>query len=147
VDLRVVQLPKIKPLFLRAWACLTLTEAIASLLDQVTSYRLVESFVNRKFSALASMLLLVLLSACATAPPVQEMSDARQAIAAARQAGAESHAAVKLQEAELMLESAENYLQTGSSNGYWSARRAALSAKDTALDALLVSRGVTNPDP
>jgi len=90
---------------------------------------------------------LVLLSACATAPPVQEMSDARQAIAAARQAGAEEYAADQLKEAEAMLAAAEGYLQSGSSNGYWSARRAALNAKDTALDALLVSRSATNPDP
>jgi hypothetical protein len=75
------------------------------------------------------------------------MSDARQAIAAARQAGAEQYAAGQLKEAEALLESAEGYLQSGTSNGYWSARRAALSAKDTALDALLVSRSATNPDP
>ena len=90
---------------------------------------------------------LLLLASCATAPPVQEMSDARQAIAAARQAGADQYASDQLKEAEAMLASAEDYLQSGTSNGYWSARRAALNAKDTALDALLVSRSATNPDP
>jgi hypothetical protein len=96
---------------------------------------------------LAPILCLIALAGCATAPPVQEMSDARQAIAAARQAGAEQYAADQLKQAEFMLESAEGYLQTGTSNGYWSARRAAVDAKDTALNALLVSRSATNPDP
>jgi hypothetical protein len=81
------------------------------------------------------------LAACATAPPVQEMSDARQAIAAAREAGAQEHAADRLQEAQRLLESAEGYLENDNNpNGFWSARRAALSAKNTALDALLISR-------
>jgi len=77
---------------------------------------------------------------CATAPPVQEMSDARQAIAAAREAGADSLAIVQLAEAEQLLDSAETYLATGSSGGYWQARKAAISAKEVAFEALLTSR-------
>ncbi|MCB1844769.1 MAG: hypothetical protein KDI09_17535, partial [Halioglobus sp.] len=46
------------------------------------------------------------LAACETAPPVQEMSDARQAIAVAREAGAEDRAASELRQAEAYLESA-----------------------------------------
>ena len=90
----------------------------------------------RCFAVLVSLLLV----GCATAPPVQEMSDARQAIAAAREAGAEQFASSRLAEAEELLKRAEDHLQAGSPNSYWSARRAALGAKDTALDALLVSR-------
>ncbi|MEM9208926.1 MAG: lipoprotein LipL71, partial [Pseudomonadota bacterium] len=45
-------------------------------------------------------------SGCESAPPVQEMSDARQAIAVARDAGAEQIAAAELSEAEALLDSA-----------------------------------------
>jgi hypothetical protein len=82
----------------------------------------------------------LLLGACATAPPVQEMSDARQAIAAAREAGAESLAAERLQQAEALLATAETQLQTGIPSSYWAARKAAIDAKETAFDALLISR-------
>ena len=75
---------------------------------------------------------LSLVSACETAPPVQEMSDARQAIAVAREAGAEAHAAAQLIAAEQFLESAERNL---SDNHYAQARRDALEAKELALDA------------
>ena len=37
---------------------------------------------------------IVFSTACETAPPVQEMSDARQAISVAKEAGAEKHAYV-----------------------------------------------------
>ena len=84
--------------------------------------------------------LLGLLVACATAPPVQEMSDARQAIAAAKEAGAEDLAVDQLGEAEILLMSAEKYLQTGTSSAYWQARKAAVSAKEVAFEALLTSR-------
>ena len=91
----------------------------------------------------------LLASACATAPPVQEMSDARQAIAAAREAGAEQFAASRLAEAEALLDSAESYLGWDNSSGYWSAKRAAVSAKEIAFDALLISRNAREaaPDP
>ena len=85
---------------------------------------------------LSSMLLLaatlVLASACESAPPVQEMSDARQAIAVAREAGAEDYAADELSEAERFLKSAEEKL---SAEQYNDARRDALQAKERALDA------------
>ena len=85
-------------------------------------------------------LLLLSVLACATVPPVQEMSDARQAIEAAREAGAETYATGQLQQAQNSLVAAEGYLQTGTSNAYWQARKAAISAKETAFDALLTSR-------
>lgn len=84
------------------------------------------------------VLLAVLVCAgCASAPPVQEMSDARQAIAAAREAGAAELAADRLQAAEKSLAEAESQLQGGV---YRAARRAALAAKGSAVDALLLSR-------
>jgi len=89
---------------------------------------------------LAVVLAAALLGACATAPPVQEMSDARQAIAAAREAGAAELAPNELIKAEGLLEGAEDYLEAGTSSAYWQARRSAQRAKDVAFEALLVSR-------
>lgn len=83
---------------------------------------------------LASML--VVASGCEIAPPVQEMSDARQAIAVARDAGAETHAADELSEAVHYLETAEQRLNEES---YAEARRAALAAKSKALTARRLS--------
>ena len=77
--------------------------------------------------------LLLGLFACGSGPPVQEMSDARQAIAVAREAGAEAHAAEDLSAAEAYLESAQKNL---SERAYNDARRDALRAKLKALDAL-----------
>ena len=70
------------------------------------------------------------MSACETAPPVQEMSDARQAIEVAKEAGAAERAAFHLKAAEDYLESAHSYTE---------ARRDAKQAKMKALDALKAS--------
>ncbi len=85
--------------------------------------------------------LLLALSACGSGPPVQEMSDARQAIAVAREAGAASHAAEDLSAAEAYLESAQRNL---SERAYGEARQDALKAKLKALDALAATE---RPDP
>ncbi len=77
--------------------------------------------------------LLLALAACGSGPPVQEMSDARQAIAVAREAGAAARAAEDLSAAEAYLESAQKSL---SERAYNDARRDALKAKLKALDAL-----------
>jgi PBP1b-binding outer membrane lipoprotein LpoB len=102
---------------------------------------LISKFLRLNQPIRASILVAaLLLSACATLPPVQEMSDARQAIAAAREAGAENYAASQLIQAQELLATAEGYLETGTSNAYWQARKAAVSAKEVAFDALLTSR-------
>jgi len=85
-----------------------------------------------------SIILAVLLSSCGAGPPVQEMSDARQAIAAAKEAGAEERAAEDLRAAEAFLDSAERNL---SERSYGSARRDATLAKERARLALEVSEG------
>ncbi len=85
------------------------------------------------------------LAGCATAPPVQEMSDARQAIAAAREAGAEQLALDQLDQAENLLENAEAFLGVGTSNAYWQAKKAAVDAKEMAFEALLTSRNAKSP--
>ncbi len=65
--------------------------------------------------------------------PVQEMSDARQAIAAARAAGAAEHAPVDLNAAQAAIQKAEQDLQL---EHYTRARLAALEAKRRASAAL-----------
>lgn len=75
---------------------------------------------------------LLLLGACTVMPPVQEMSDARQAIKAAREADAERYAPQKLRSAEDSLELATNTLEQGE---YEAARMAASVAKALAIKA------------
>jgi hypothetical protein len=79
------------------------------------------------------VVLLLVIAGCVSGPPVQEMSDARQAIAVAKEAGAKELAAAELGEAEAYLISAQSKL---SDRSYSPARRDALLAKEKALDAL-----------
>jgi hypothetical protein len=72
------------------------------------------------------------LIGCAGAP-VQEMSNARQAIKAARDAGAERLAPQMLNEAQTLLQQAENSLQK---RAYREARRDAIAAHHKAAEAL-----------
>jgi len=81
---------------------------------------------------------------CQTAPPVQEMSDARQAITAAKEAGAEEYASEALAAAVGFLESAEESI---SSKSYARARRDALEAKARAHDALKLSEAGRDQSP
>ena len=67
-------------------------------------------------------LCLLAVGACASGPPVQEMSDARQAIAAAREAGAATYADEGLRSAEARLAEAETQLNQ---RMYWDAKRLA----------------------
>lgn len=76
-------------------------------------------------------LLLGLLVGCASAP-VQEMSDARQAIQAARDAGAERYVPEAFSGAERLLNQAEKELELGM---YSDAQRTAVAAKETAIRA------------
>lgn len=79
---------------------------------------------------------LLFLAACATIP-VQEMSDARQAIQAAEEAGAVEHAPAALRNAKRLLTSAERKLQR---QAYSSARVDAREARRHAAEALRSSR-------
>lgn len=85
---------------------------------------------------------LFVVAACESMP-VQEMSDARQAISAAREAGAEQHAAEQLTEAETALAKAERFLGTRS---YGVARREAMTAKSAAIDALRISEAARDAE-
>ena len=74
---------------------------------------------------------LLILAACATAP-VQEMSDARQAIRSAEASGAASHSLETLSAAQQLLEKAQGRLEAGEYN---EARRYAQQARDRAISA------------
>ena len=77
--------------------------------------------------------LVVLLAGCVTSPPVQEMSDARQAITAAEEADAEKVAADTLADARRFLAEAERHIQE---QAYGPARINAVRAKNRAALAL-----------
>ena len=89
--------------------------------------------MHRIYLALASgLLILLLISGCATSPPVQEMSNARQTIQAARDAGAQEHAPERLQVAEKLLDRAAVKLKDGD---YPVARNLAIEAQQQAMQA------------
>lgn len=76
-------------------------------------------------------ILMLALAACATAP-VQEMSDARQAIRSAEAVGAAQRSPESLTAAQRLLRKAQVYLETGA---YDDARRYALDARAQAIKA------------
>ncbi len=82
--------------------------------------------------ALWVLLLPLVVAGCAVAPPIQEMSDARQAIKAAREAHAEQHAVQPLRNAEIFMNKATEELQHGD---YVEARKSAVAAKEEAVRA------------
>ena len=88
--------------------------------------------------------LLLVTAGCETGPPVQEMSDARQAIAVAKEAGAAEFAPDELREAEAHLDSAQKNL---TDRAYNLARRDAVQAKNKALDALAGAENAGESDP
>ncbi len=73
--------------------------------------------------------LLTLGAACGSAP-VQEMSEARQAIEAARAAGAEQHAVERYERAQSLLKTAEDMLNE---RHFRKARESAAQARDEAI--------------
>lgn len=90
------------------------------------------------FRGLLLTLLCAGLFGCAGAP-VQEMSNARQAIKAARDAGADQSAPQKMSEAQSLLEQAETSLQKGD---WRDARRNAVEARGRATEAMLKAHAV-----
>ena len=75
---------------------------------------------------------LVALSACTTMPPVQEMSDARQAIGAAEAVNAAQHAPEPLDTAQDLMRKAQSSLESGA---YDEARQLARDARQQAIQA------------
>lgn len=91
--------------------------------------------------ALSLLLVSIAVAACTT-PPVQEMSDARQAIAAAEQAQAGKLAPESLTEARRFLADAERQIQE---EAYGPARMNAVRAKNRAGQALRASQAAAEP--
>ncbi len=87
---------------------------------------------RRLFYRVFVLLTALLLNACATTAPVQEMSNARQSIQAAKDADAEKFASHVLSEAVQRLRSAIRELDAGE---YEKARLLALESKHLALKA------------
>jgi hypothetical protein len=83
------------------------------------------------------------LAGCAGAP-VQEMSDARQAIEAAREAGASASSSPDFYAAQAAIARAESHLQA---HEYTRARLAAMQAKRHAAAALANAQHAETPQP
>ena len=80
---------------------------------------------------LISLMIVFTLSACASLPPLQEMSNARQTIAAAKEINSSAEQSQKIQEAERLLSRAERRMEV---NLYESARQDALRAQKEAIE-------------
>jgi Domain of unknown function (DUF4398) len=91
-----------------------------------------DQLTQRIWPLLAILSVLTVLTGCASAP-VQEMSNARQAIRAARDAGAEKTAPDAMREAQALLSNAEENIQK---RMYRSARHSAVEARAKAAQAL-----------
>lgn len=102
----------------------------------LTSSVAVASVIPLMLRLTGVVVLVVGLAACAGAP-VQEMSDARQAIAAARAAGAPARSPDQYNAAQGAIERAEADLQQ---HDYGQARREAVEAKRDASAALALSQ-------
>ena len=83
----------------------------------------------------------VFVAGCVTSPPVQEMSDARQAISAAEEAAADRVSAETLADARRLLEEAERLIQE---EAYGPARLNAVRAKNRAMAAIRSSEDARN---
>ena len=80
---------------------------------------------------------------CVTSAPVQEMSDARQAISAAEEADAARFAPESLGDAQRFLEEAEQQLLQ---EAYGLARANAVRAKNRAVQALAASQALIDAE-
>lgn len=85
----------------------------------------------------AIILLTLMIASCVAGPPVQEMSDARQAIAAAEESNAATLAPEELNEARRLLEQAETQLRA---RYYTLAQTTAIQARSRAVEALQASQ-------
>ena len=91
-----------------------------------------DSKINKSIGkSLLGMVFMLTIAACSTAP-VQEMSDARQAIQAAKSVGGDENSQSNLMQAEKLLRKAEHALHTGE---FKQARVNALAAKQEAIQA------------
>lgn len=92
---------------------------------------------NRIFKYGINFISCSLIVGCATAPPTQEMSDARQSVEAAESVGAETHAPVALDSAQHLLTKAQSDLEAGD---FEKAQRDAIAAREAARQAVTISQ-------
>lgn len=90
------------------------------------------SAAQKRWFSLPGFALFLALVSCAVNPPVQEMSNARQAIQSAYEVKAQVYAPMLLKDAEQSLEQATNALDAGD---YLSAREYAITAQQQAIKA------------
>jgi hypothetical protein len=93
--------------------------------------------VSARSGLIRGIAIALLLAGCAVAPPVQEMSDARQAIAAAEAASADRWARNEISAARRFLADAEEDIAAGA---FGPARSNALRAQDRAVRALRLAQ-------
>lgn len=92
---------------------------------------------------MAALLFIALVTGCAGAP-VQEMSDARQAVKAAHKADADKYAPELLAQAEALIKSASANIRKGE---YRVARDEAEQAREKAMEARRIAELATAPQP
>lgn len=95
---------------------------------------------NRRTLAIAGVL--SFLAACAAAP-LQEMSDARQALSAARDVDAQRHAPIQLQRAQARLATAERTLMNEEID-FDKTRADAVAAKEEAIKARMIAIAISS---
>ena len=89
--------------------------------------------MSDRIKILSVALVLTLLLSCTTLPPLQEMSNARQTIAAAKEFSDDAATDKKILEAERLLERAERRIEV---TLYEQARLDALRARNEAIEYL-----------
>lgn len=97
----------------------------------------IRSMERRQRLGVTVLGVLGLVAGCATPPPVQELSNARQAIMAAEDAGAGEFAADRFIAAQNLLDRAEEKLHE---RDYRGARVDAVSAHSRAIEARVMAR-------
>jgi len=89
--------------------------------------------MSGRIKILSIALVLILLLSCATLPPLQEMSNARQTISAAKEFNPDAATDKKILEAERLLERAERRMEV---TLYEQARLDAIRARNEAIEYL-----------
>ena len=89
--------------------------------------------MSSRFRVIGVSIALAALISCATLPPLQEMSNARQTIAAAKEFSDEAKNSKRILEAERLLARAERRIEV---NLYEAARLDAVRAQSEAIDYL-----------
>lgn len=101
------------------------------------AYRAIAAVFRTASLSVMGLALMVGVTACVSGPPVQEMSNARQAIKAAVDAGAASSASQELTEAQQLLQRAESRFE---GQAYREARLSAVAAHGKAKKALSIAQ-------